>query len=182
MAGEALTVGEVLARAADTVRVAGAADALAAQVARLVWQLDRLSAGGAAAPAAARARPEEPSVAEKAANAVRAPAGIGLALSPVISFVAGLFGGGEPKAPPPLVKFTLPEPVRLNAGVSAELGGGPFAVDYGQGGRPRPVTAPAQVTVQVQAIDSRSFLDHSGEIARAVRQAMLESGVLSDLI
>jgi hypothetical protein len=181
MAREAMTVAEALARAADTVRVAGAAEALAEQVARLAWQLDRLNAGGAAA-RAAQAREAKDSAAESAANVVRGSAGIGLALSPVISFLAGLFGGGREKAPPPLMKFALPEPVRLSAGVSGEVRGGPFAVDYAQGGLPRPIQAPAQVTLQVQAIDSRSFLDHSGEIARAVRQAMLESGVLSDLI
>ena len=32
-----------------------------------------------------------------------------------------------------------------------------------------------QITVQVQAMDSQSFLDHSNDIALAVRQAMLES-------
>jgi hypothetical protein len=31
-------------------------------------------------------------------------------------------------------------------------------------------------------MDSRSFLDHSGDIAMAVRQAMLESSVLNDVV
>jgi hypothetical protein len=31
-------------------------------------------------------------------------------------------------------------------------------------------------------MDSRSFMDHSDEIAMAVRQAMLESGVLNDVV
>ena len=39
-----------------------------------------------------------------------------------------------------------------------------------------------QITVQVQAMDSQSFLDHSNDIALAVRQAMLESSVLNDVI
>ena len=43
-------------------------------------------------------------------------------------------------------------------------------------------SAPAQITVQVQAMDSQSFLDHSADIAMAVRQAMLESSVLNDVI
>lgn len=57
-------------------------------------------------------------------------------------------------------------------------------VDYGQGGQPRPVSAAAatQITVQVQAMDSKSFLDHSNDIAMAVRQAMLESSTLNDVI
>ena len=47
--------------------------------------------------------------------------------------------------------------------------------DYGQ----RPAT---QITIQVQAIDSRSFQDHSAEIAQAVREAMLNSHVLNDVV
>ncbi len=42
--------------------------------------------------------------------------------------------------------------------------------------------AAPQITVQVQAMDSRSFLDHSEEIARAVRQAMLNSNGINDVI
>jgi hypothetical protein len=36
--------------------------------------------------------------------------------------------------------------------------------------------------VQVQALDSQSFLDHSDDIAAAVRQAMLTSTTLNDVI
>ena len=66
----------------------------------------------------------------------------------------------------------------------SESGGQAFAVDNPQGGLPRPAqtAAPAQITVQVQAMDSRSFLDHSADIAMAVRQAMLESSVLNDVV
>jgi hypothetical protein len=39
-----------------------------------------------------------------------------------------------------------------------------------------------QITVQVQAMDSQSFLDHSDDIAAAVRQAMLTSTTLNDVI
>jgi hypothetical protein len=39
-----------------------------------------------------------------------------------------------------------------------------------------------QITVQVQALDSRSFLDHSEEIARAVRHAVLNSHALGDVV
>ncbi len=41
---------------------------------------------------------------------------------------------------------------------------------------------PAQVTIQVQAMDSRSFLDHSAEIAQAVREAMLNMHALNDVV
>ena len=62
-------------------------------------------------------------------------------------------------------------------------GQGPFAVDYGQGNTPRPVVNNSpQVTVQIQALDSKSIMDRSQDIAQAVRAAMLESGVLSDVV
>ncbi|MCL5746621.1 MAG: hypothetical protein M1541_22270 [Acidobacteria bacterium] len=48
---------------------------------------------------------------------------------------------------------------------------------FHQGGTTTP-----QITVQVQAMDSRSFLDHSEDIARAVRQAMLSSHGINDVI
>jgi hypothetical protein len=62
-------------------------------------------------------------------------------------------------------------------------------VDHPQAELPRAAPAagqasapPAQITVQVQAMDSQSFLDHSADIAMAVRQAMLESSVLNDVV
>jgi hypothetical protein len=48
-------------------------------------------------------------------------------------------------------------------------------MDYNQ--QPAP-----QITIQVQAIDSRSFQDHSAEIAQAVREAMLNSHALNDVV
>jgi hypothetical protein len=114
--------------------------------------------------------------------------GAGLGLSPLISGIASLFsGGGDSTTPPPLTKFALPASIQANGGVS-ESGGQAFAVDNPQGGLPRAApsggqaNAPAQITVQVQAMDSQSFLDHSADIAMAVRQAMLESSVLNDVV
>ena len=40
----------------------------------------------------------------------------------------------------------------------------------------------ANITIQVQAMDSRSFLDHSAEIAQAVREAMLNMHSLNDVV
>jgi hypothetical protein len=118
--------------------------------------------------------------------------GAGLGLSPLISGLASLFGGSgdgstSSSTPAPLTKFALPTSIQVNGGVS-EGGGQAFAVDNPQGGLPRAVptggqaSAPAQITVQVQAMDSQSFLDHSGDIAMAVRQAMLQSSVLNDVV
>jgi hypothetical protein len=114
--------------------------------------------------------------------------GTGLGLSPLISGIVSLFsGGGDSTTPAPLTRFMLPPSIQVNGGIR-EGGGAAFAVDNPQGGLPRAVptaaqaSAAAQITVQVQAMDSQSFLDHSADIAMAVRQAMLESSVLNDVV
>ena len=38
------------------------------------------------------------------------------------------------------------------------------------------------MTIQVNAMDSQSFLDHSDDIAMAVKQAILNSSSLNDVI
>lgn len=112
--------------------------------------------------------------------------GGGLGLSSMISGLAGLFGGGDgASAPPAPTPFIQPLPIHLDAGFGDANGGSAFGVDAAQGGMPRAMTggaAPAQITIQVQALDSQSFLDHSNDIAMAVRQAMLETTVLNDVI
>jgi hypothetical protein len=109
--------------------------------------------------------------------------GGGLGLAPLVSGIAGLFGGGDSSTPAPLPTYMAPLPINLDAGFS-EGGGGTYGVDAAQGGAPRAMTnsPSSQITVQVQAMDSQSFLDHSGDIALAVRQAMLQSSVLNDVI
>ena len=110
----------------------------------------------------------------------------GLGLSPLISGIVSLFGGGESSQPTPLVPYIAPPTVSATAGIGSASSGA-FGVDTAAGGLPRPVPAASassttQVTVQVQAIDSQSFLDHSDDIAQAVRQAMLTSTTLNDVI
>jgi len=109
--------------------------------------------------------------------------GGGLGLRSLVSGIAGLFGGGDASTPAALPTYMAPLPINLDAGFS-EGGGGAYGVDSAQGGTPRAQTnsSSSQITVQVQAMDSQSFLDHSGDIALAVRQAMLQSSVLNDVI
>jgi hypothetical protein len=110
--------------------------------------------------------------------------GLGSGLSPLISGLTSLFGGGGGNAPQPQAPYVAPLPVNAIAGTSASSAGA-FGADTGAGGLLRPAPAassPAQITVQVQAMDSQSFLDHSNDIAMAVRQAMLQSSVLNDVI
>jgi hypothetical protein len=111
--------------------------------------------------------------------------GFGLGLSPLISGLVSLFGGGGSSEASPLVPYVAPLPVAATGGISSSQSGA-FGVDTADGGLPRAQAAasaaPTQITVQVQAMDSQSFLDHSNDIAMAVRQAMLQSSTLNDVI
>ena len=103
----------------------------------------------------------------------------------LVNLIGKLFGGGGGEELPELVRYSLPPPVNLEAGLTPLQGIQP--IRYASDALPRAVdTAPAvattPVTIQVQAMDSRSFLDHSGEIAQAVREALLNSHALSDVV
>jgi hypothetical protein len=111
--------------------------------------------------------------------------GLGSGLSPLISGLVSLFGGGGSSQAPAVTPYIQPLPLNLSAGFSGSSAGGPAGVDFGEGGQPRQTTAAAaqqQITVQVQAMDSQSFLDRSNDIAAAVRKAMLETSMLNDVI
>jgi hypothetical protein len=126
----------------------------------------------------------------------------GLGLSPLVSGLFGLFGGGHDTEPPPLVKYALPASIDFQAAYS---GGALSQVDYGQFGMSRSASIPRtvgagansrdavadssgtaqtqhQITVNVQAMDARSFLDRSNDIARAVRDAMLNLNAINDVV
>jgi len=106
----------------------------------------------------------------------------GFGLSPVISGLLRLFGfGGGDSAgtsTAALTKYDAPASLALDAGLS---NGQLTEVSRGAGDRVRSVATP-QVTVQVNAMDTQSFLDRSDDIARAVRQAMLESHPINDVV
>jgi hypothetical protein len=112
----------------------------------------------------------------------------GLGLVPLITSLAHLFGGGNSEPAPALIRYIAPAPLRLDLGDTARPNGGisSFApVSYGQDGLPRTTRADAagpQISIQVNALDSRSFMDHSYEIAQAVRHAMLNSHSLNDVV
>ncbi len=115
--------------------------------------------------------------------------GLGL-LSPLISGIASLFGGGS-STPAPLPVYVPPSPVSINApifsatpsvassGTTASAASTPTAATSSQ------ATASPQITVNVNAMDSQSFMDHSTDIANAVREAMLNmhpiNGVVASL-
>ncbi len=125
------------------------------------------------------------STASSVGSTIGSVLGFGLGLSPLISGLVSLFGGGGGQSQAaPLVPYVAPPSVNATGGISASQSGA-FGVDTADGGLPRPqpaASASTHITVQVQALDSQSFLDHSDDIAQAVRQAMLESTTLNDVI
>jgi hypothetical protein len=109
---------------------------------------------------------------------------LGGSLSPIIGGLLSLFGGGGSQTLAAPAPFRLPTPVQYDAGLTGGSPGQVAPVSTGAGGQPRPQasTSAPQITVQVNAMDSQSFLDHSDDIANAVRQALLSSNSLSDVI
>lgn len=128
-------------------------------------------------------------VASAAGNIAKTAAktlGGALSLAPLVSALVGLFKKEKPE-PPPFQTYTLPPSIQFQGAAPAGGSQGIVAVDYGQDGLPRAMSPGTQnaapsVTVQVQAMDSRSFLDHSDEIARAVREALLNAHSLGDVV
>lgn len=106
-----------------------------------------------------------------------------LTTGPLIGGLVKLFGGGgAEETPPPLMTYTPPAPLAFQGTVERQAGLTQWEQPEATGrGRAEPVVMP-QITVQVSAMDSRSFLDHSDEIARAVKQAMLNSHALNDVV
>jgi hypothetical protein len=106
----------------------------------------------------------------------------GLGLGPLIGGLTSLFGGGGGSSTPPALNtYTAPEPVQFEGDVDRSTNttdwGGSGGTQSGAG-----LSTGAQITVQVNALDSQSFLDHSQDIANAVRQAMLNSNSLNDVV
>lgn len=117
-----------------------------------------------------------------------------IGLSPLLTGLARLFRGQDEPKIAPLTRYVPPPAIHYEGYItrtmfpqgSADPSSPVRTKQETQwqrdpdraGGHPTPVN----ITVQVQAIDSRSFLDHSWEIARAVKEAMLESHALNDVV
>lgn len=108
----------------------------------------------------------------------------GLGIAPLITGLLGMFGGGREETPVPLPAYSLPDAVRLEAGLTSDRQVVP--VSYGQGETARTVSQPSQtqqgIQITVNALDSRSFMDRGDDIARAVKEAMLNSHSLIDVV
>lgn len=116
-----------------------------------------------------------------------------LGLPALISGLVGLFRGGDEEAPAPLVKYAMPAAIDFQA---AESRGRMTSLEYDQMGMPRSYAEAApsgsanvnvkgaapEITVNVQAMDARSFMDRSNDIALAVRDAMLNLNAINDVV
>ena len=112
--------------------------------------------------------------------------GSGLGLSPIISLVGKLFGGGgDEQTNQTLAVYTPASSIQYSGFIggqstpSSQTTASSIAATAGAAGS---VVQNTPVTISVTAMDSRSFLDHSDEIAQAVRRALLESHSLNDVI
>jgi hypothetical protein len=116
----------------------------------------------------------------------------GFGLAPLISGLVSLLGSGGAETPAPLVKYTLPTAIDFQA---AQSNGRLGDLDYDQTGMARTYAqgaggsaglngnaAAPQITVNVQAMDARSFMDRSNDIALAVRDAMLNMNAINDVV
>jgi hypothetical protein len=123
------------------------------------------------------------SVASTAESAASSFLGGGLSsLSPLLGGLLSLFGGGGSQTLARPAPYMLPSPIQSNAGLTSS--GAVAPVSYGPTGQARAQSpgGTSQVTIQVNAMDSQSFLDHSDDIAMAVKQAILNSSSLNDVI
>lgn len=107
-------------------------------------------------------------------------------LNPIAGLI-GLFTSGK-REETPIAPVMSPRPPKRSVeyGMLASEGGVFASADRDETGRTRiAARQPDQagsVVVQVQAIDSRSFLDHRDEIASAVKQALMESHGLGTVL
>ncbi len=101
-------------------------------------------------------------------------------LAPLAGAIISLFsGGGDKEEPAPLVEFALPSSLQFEA---ANTKGGVAGMDYGQEGLPRMAATEDATAASAPAVDRQWFLDHSAEIAGAVREAMLNMSALNDVV
>jgi hypothetical protein len=108
-------------------------------------------------------------------------------VGPLVNGLLKLFGSNQPEPLPALEKFNVPSSVSVEAGLTRDREYS--ALRYVQGGTPEASSgssgAPTQsptIQVNIQAMDSQSFLDRQDDIARAVREAMLHSNSINDIV
>jgi len=107
----------------------------------------------------------------------------GLGLASIGSAIAGLFRRDK-REEADFAIFKPPPPQRIHAvNTPAFPTDSPSSLTSDSANTSGPRNSqPASIVVQVNALDSRSFLDRSSEIASAVREAMLHTHPLNDIV
>ncbi len=193
LGGSSGNVGQVFSTNVPTGGGSGSTSALTDQLSTIASQLEELQSinqsqmSNVEAATSTASKSSGGSTAGSIGDTVLDFLGLGSGLGPLISGLVGLFGGGGggSSQTTAVTPYIQPLPINLQAGFSGSSAGGASGVDYGEGGQPRQTTAASaqqQITVQVQAMDSQSFLDRSNDIAEAVKKAMLETSTLNDVI
>lgn len=129
------------------------------------------------------------------ASEVLKTAGMVTGVGPLVTGLIKLFGGGSDDAPAAApVKYDLPPALAVSAALRQDRSFSQYSytqndklrmdTDTETDGPSRQAAAASvpAIQIQVNAMDSRSFLDHSDEIAQAVRAAMLRSHALNDVV
>ena len=107
----------------------------------------------------------------------------GFGLGPLAGAIVGMLRGGERGLETTLAPFSLPSPLHADRANGPLPGLAPVAREAGDGLRRVSSRMPAsEITVNIQALDSQSFMDRSHDIARAVRDAMLHMHPVNDVI
>ncbi len=102
-----------------------------------------------------------------------------LLLGPLWRGVFSLFGGGSSEpALPPLTRFDFPEPTRTEVAAQTTPSAAPSPVRRDSLGLAQPAAPPVNITIQ--ALDGRSILDRSDDIAAALRKAMMSNHEIND--
>ncbi|MCX6609684.1 MAG: hypothetical protein NTW74_02410 [Acidobacteria bacterium] len=105
-----------------------------------------------------------------------------LFLGPVWKGLFSLFGGGGGQQEAvPLTKFNFPEQARTDLAASLRSDGQSSSVRTDAFGllQSAPVSQPS-IQISIQALDARSILDRSDDIAAALKQAMLSNHEIND--
>jgi hypothetical protein len=124
------------------------------------------------------------------AETVLKTAGMITGVGPIAAGLMALFGSRSSDTTTyPTMPFEPPPPISVEAGLGSDRHF--TGISYTADGVPRSTSSTtdkkaasttAPIQINVQAMDSRSFLDHSDDIARAVREAMLHSHSLNDVV
>lgn len=104
-------------------------------------------------------------------------------VSPLIKGLLSLFRGGRAEAPLAPVKYSYPleNSIAVEARQRSDGSSEGVSID-GYGLSKRGSASASSITINVQALDSRSLIDRSDDIASALRQAILSNSSINDSI